>query len=194
MIENRQSTTRWCTFINNNHNATTNDIVYTGKFNSSHSNMSKKYINTQLQLFIKIGRLLWKNGIFYIIPSIVQCQAVLLTYLCRRKTLPLLRLYTNRLNLWNLYMMSGRPCIIDQNKRTSEVAMSDEYGEQERTAKLSVSKQKNSFVVSGVTVDIMFLEYSTQSHEFCSIENPSNGFVRFELVIKHDPTKYTFFP
>ena len=38
----------------------------------------------------------------------------------------------------------------------------------------------------GVVVGAFFLECSAQSHQLCSVENPSNGFVRFEQLIIHD--------
>ena len=37
----------------------------------------------------------------------------------------------------------------------------------------------------GVVVGAFFLECSAQSHQLCSVENPSNGLVRFEQLI-HD--------
>jgi len=53
----------------------------------------------------------------------------------------------------------------------------------------------------GVVVGAFFLECSTQSHQLCSVESPSNGLVRFWAThnTRHqaDPTKYTtwvFFP
>ena len=52
----------------------------------------------------------------------------------------------------------------------------------------SIIMQKNNFVVSGVVVGAFafFLVYSAQSHQLCSVESPSNGFVRFEQLIIYD--------
>ena len=40
--------------------------------------------------------------------------------------------------------------------------------------------------MSEVVVGAFFLECSAQSYQLCSVENPSNGLVRFEQFIIHD--------
>ena len=44
---------------------------------------------------------------------------------------------------------------------------------------------QENFVMPEVVVGAFFLECSTESH-LCSVESPSNGFVRFEQFIIHD--------
>ena len=47
--------------------------------------------------------------------------------------------------------------------------------------------QENNFVMPEVIVGAFFLECSAQSQsQLCSVESPSNGFVRFEQLIIHD--------
>ena len=48
----------------------------------------------------------------------------------------------------------------------------------------SIIMQENNFVMPGVGA--FFLECSTQSHQLCSIESPSNDLVRFEQLIIHN--------
>jgi len=62
-----------------------------------------------------------------------------------------------------------------------------------------IEMQENNFVMPGVVVGAFFLECSTQSHQLCSIESPSNDLVRFEQLIIHDTklispnTQWVFF-
>ena len=56
----------------------------------------------------------------------------------------------------------------------------------------------DNFVMPGVIVGAFFLECSTQSHQLCSVESPSNGLVRFEQLIIHQADhqihNMSFFP
>ena len=64
----------------------------------------------------------------------------------------------------------------------------------------SIIMQENNYVVSGVVVGALSLEYSTQSHQLCLVDSPSNCFVRFEQLRIHNAklippnTQQEFFP
>jgi len=97
---------------------------------------------------------------------------------------------------------SDRPCVIDRKKwrRYSEGAMSGEYGGCDRTSHLSVQNllrltgaatcgqalSCRRIILPGVIVGAFFFECSAQSHQLCSVENLSNGLIRFEQLIIHD--------